>query len=276
MTEDVIIKANKLCLQSGKRYLLRDIDWEVKRGEHWLVFGMNGCGKTTLLGTVAGFKSQTGGTLEVFGQPYTNENILELRSKIGWVSGSFFDKCYSYESALNIVLSGLFGTLGIQFSITNAQVRQAKALLKEMRMGDKINTPFDFMSKGEQQNVLIARALMAEPEILVLDEPGTGLDVYAREHMLQTVRELAEKRQVTVIYVTHYPEEIQPFLQKTLLMQDGKVFAQGNTEDIMTSENISALLQDTVTIQHEAGNHIRMLLDASSAVGEICYTGKEA
>lgn len=121
MTEDVIIKANKLCLQSGKRYLLRDIDWEVKRGEHWLVFGMNGCGKTTLLGTVAGFKSQTGGTLEVFGQPYTNENILELRSKIGWVSGSFFDKCYSHESALNIVLSGLFGTLGIQFSITNAQ-----------------------------------------------------------------------------------------------------------------------------------------------------------
>ena len=276
MTEDVIIKSNKLCLQSGKRYLLRDIDWEVKRGEHWLVFGMNGCGKTTLLGTVAGFKSQTSGTLEVFGQPYTNENILELRSKIGWVSGSFFDKCYSHESALNIVLSGLFGTLGIQFSITNAQVRQAKALLKEMRMGDKINTPFDFMSKGEQQNVLIARALMAEPEILVLDEPGTGLDVYAREHMLQTVQELAEKRQVTVIYVTHYPEEIQPFLQKTLLMQDGKVFAQGNTEDIMTSENISALLQDTVTIQHEAGNHIRMLLDASSAVGEICYTGKEA
>lgn len=276
MTEDVIIKANKLCLQSGKRYLLRDIDWEVKRGEHWLVFGMNGCGKTTLLGTVAGFKSQTGGTLEVFGQPYTNENILELRSKIGWVSGSFFDKCYSHESALNIVLSGLFGTLGIQFSITDTQIRQAKALLREMRMGDKINTPFDFMSKGEQQNVLIARALMAEPEILVLDEPGTGLDVYAREHMLQTVQELAEKRQVTVIYVTHYPEEIQPFLQKTLLMQDGKVFAQGNTEDIMTSENISALLQDTVTIQHEAGNHIRMLLDASSAVGEICYTGKEA
>ena len=276
MTEDVIIKANKLCLQSGKRYLLRDIDWEVKRGEHWLVFGMNGCGKTTLLGTVAGFESQTGGTLEVFGQPYTNENILELRSKIGWVSGSFFDKCYSHESALNIVLSGLFGTLGINFFITDTQIRQAKALLREMRMGDKINTPFDFMSKGEQQNVLIARALMAEPEILVLDEPGTGLDVYAREHMLQTVQELAEKRQVTVIYVTHYPEEIQPFLQKTLLMQDGKVFAQGNTEDIMTSENISALLQDTVTIQHEAGNHIRMLLDASSAVGEICYTGKEA
>lgn len=276
MTEDVIIKANKLCLQSGKRYLLRDIDWEVKRGEHWLVFGMNGCGKTTLLGTVAGFKSQTSGTLEVFGQPYTNENILELRSKIGWVSGSFFDKCYSHESALNIVLSGLFGTLGINFSITDTQIRQAKALLREMRMGEKINTPFDFMSKGEQQNVLIARALMAEPEILVLDEPGTGLDVYAREHMLQTVQELAEKRQVTVIYVTHYPEEIQPFLQKTLLMQDGKVFAQGNTEDIMTSENISALLQDTVTIQHEAGNHIRMLLDASSAVGEICYTGKEA
>ena len=276
MNNDTLIKTNKLCLQSGKRYLLQDIDWEVKRGEHWLVFGMNGCGKTTLLGTVAGFKSQTSGILEVFGQQYNNKNILNLRSKFGWVSGSFFEKCYSRESALNIVLSGLFGTLGIHFSITDTQVRQAKILLQEMRMEDKINTPFDFMSKGEQQNVLIARALISEPEILVLDEPGTGLDVYAREHMMRTVKELAERHNVTVIYVTHYPEEIQPFLNKTLLLQNGRVFAQGNTAELITSETISTLLKETVIIHHEAEGRIRMLLQAPSAVGDICYAGKEA
>lgn len=275
MGEEVIIKTSQLCLQSGHRFLLRDIDWEVKQGEHWLVFGMNGCGKTTLLSTIAGFKSPTAGKIEVFGQQYNNENVLKLRSKIGWVSGSFFEKCYSHESALNIVLSGLFGTLGIDFSVTDAQVCQAKALLRELRMGDKINTSFDFMSKGEQQNVLIARALIAEPEILVLDEPGTGLDVYAREHMMRTVQELAEHRQVTVIYVTHYPEEIQPFLNKTLLLQNGKVFAQGDTADIITSETISALLQEPVTIQQDEEGRVRMVLKAATAVGEICYTGKE-
>lgn len=89
MSEEVIIQTKQLCLQAGQRYLLRDIGWTVKRGEHWLVFGMNGCGKTTLLSTVAGFKSPTSGKLEVFGQQYSNENVLKLRSKIGWVSGFF-------------------------------------------------------------------------------------------------------------------------------------------------------------------------------------------
>ena len=93
MSNKIMIQTKQLCLQSGQRYLLRDIDWTVKRGEHWLVFGMNGSGKTTLLSIVAGFKSPTSGTLEVFGQQYNNKNILNLRSKIGWVSGSFFEKC---------------------------------------------------------------------------------------------------------------------------------------------------------------------------------------
>ena len=275
MSDEIIIQTKQLCLQSGQRYLLRDIDWTVKRGEHWLVFGMNGSGKTTLLSTVAGFKSPTSGKLEVFGQQYSNENILALRRKIGWVSGSFFEKCYSRESALNIVLSGLFGTFGIDFSVTDAQIIKAKTLLRELRMGDKINTPFDFMSKGEQQNVLIARALIANPEILVLDEPGTGLDVHAREHMMHTVQELAQRHHVTVIYVTHYPEEIQPFLNKTLLLQNGQVFTQGNTEDIITSETISNLLHEPVQILHEADGRIHMQLNAVTAVSDICYSGKE-
>ena len=272
---ETIIKAKKLCLQSGKRFLLNDINWEVKRGEHWLVFGMNGCGKTTLLSTVAGFKSPTGGELEVLGQSYTKENILSLRSKIGWVSSSFFDKCYSQESALDIVLSGLFGTLGVDFSVTDAQIRQAKALLRELRMGDKIHTPFDFMSKGERQNILIARALIARPEILVLDEPGTGLDVYAREHMMRTVQDLAQSDRVTTIYVTHYPEEIQPFMNKTLLLRGGRVFAQGDTKDIITSTVISELMNETVEIQHDDLNHLRMALDAPSTIRRLCYAEKE-
>lgn len=143
-------------------------------------------------------------------------------------------------------------------------------------MGDKINTPFDFMSKGERQNILIARALIAQPEILVLDEPGTGLDVYAREHMMRTVQDLAESNQVTIIYVTHYPEEIQPFMNKTLLLRGGRVFAQGDTKDIITSKIISELMNEPIEIQHDDSSHLlRMTLDAPSAICSLCYPKKE-
>ena len=275
MSAETLIKAQKLCVQSGRRFLLNTINWEVKRGEHWLVFGLNGSGKTTLLSAVCGFKPPTSGHLEVFGQTYSNANILSLRQKIGWVSNSFFDKYFSHESALQIVLSGLTGTLGLDFSLTDAQVRQTKALLGELRMQDKMNTPFDLLSKGERQNILIARALIARPDILVLDEPGTGLDVYAREHLLSTVRELAAAGQVTIIYVTHYPEEIQPFLNKTLLLRGGRVFASGDTAQIITSENISRLMNEDVTVTREPSGHIHMTLQAPSALCALCYPPKE-
>ena len=192
-----VIDAQNLCCKSGNRYLIHNINWQVEQGEHWLVFGMNGCGKTTLLSIIAGFNGSTSGKLEVFGEPYSNENILQNRKRIGWVSSSFFDKYLSWESALNIVLSGLVGALSLTFDILDEDVRRAKHLLTELRLEDKINQPFCLMSKGERQCVLIARALISKPEILILDEPGTGLDVYAREYVLRTIEDLARKTDMT-------------------------------------------------------------------------------
>ena len=146
-----------------------------------------------------------------------------------------------------------------------------KALLRELQLQDKINTPFYLMSKEERQNVLIARALIAQPQILVLDEPSTGLDIYAREHMLNTVRDLAQNQQVTVIYVTHYPEEIQPFMNKTLLLRDGQVFAQGNTDEIVTSSMISDLMREPVVVHRDEEGYMRMQIEAPTAVRNICY-----
>ena len=138
-----IIKTTDLACQSGRKYLINQINWQVEKGEHWIIFGLNGCGKTTLLSIVAGFKGQTKGELEVFGKSYTEDNIFSLRQKIGWVSSSFFDKYLRKESALNIVLSGKFGTLGIDFDISDQDVKQAKALLTELHLGHKIYYPFD-------------------------------------------------------------------------------------------------------------------------------------
>jgi len=268
-----IIQAKDLCYKSGKQYLLNHINWEVKAGEHWAIFGMNGSGKTTLLSMLSGFKSATSGTLYVLGQQYNKTNIYELRRKVGWVSSSFFDKYYHQEEALQIVLSGLSGTFNLNYEIQDKDVRYAKALLCELGLEDKINLPFYLMSKGERQNVLIARALLTRPEILVLDEPGTGLDVCARAHMMNTVRMLAEDGKVTVLYVTHYPEEIQPFMNKTVLLKNGRIFAQGDTAAIVTTENISMLTNESVLVQH-INDTFSMTIQKSSRLYQLCYESR--
>lgn len=265
-----IIDAKKLSLRAGRAFLLKDINWQVNQGEHWLVFGMNGSGKTTLLSMIAGFGAPSSGTLEVFGEAYSAENILAMRRRIGWVSASFFDKCYHHEQALDIVLSGLFGTLGVAFGVEAEDVRRAKRLLCWLGMEKNINKPLDMLSKGERQNVFIARALIAEPEILVLDEPGTGLDVYARARMLASVRKLAARGNVTVIYVTHYLEEVQPFLSKTLLLRGGRVYAQGATADVLTQENLSALLGEEVALYKDGADKWQLaLLEPGWGKGDV-------
>ena len=265
---DVVIRTEKLCCQAGHRYLLRDVNWEVKRGQHWVVFGMNGCGKTTLLSIVAGFKKHTQGKLEVLGESYGTDNVLSLRKRIGWVSSSFFDKYYNEESPLKIVLSGLFGTFGPGYDVTDEQVVLAKELLTRLGLGDKIGRPFNMMSKGERQNVLIARALIAKPDILLLEEPGTGLDVFAREAMLSTVRELAEETDVTVIYVTHYPEEILDMFENCMLLKNGRVYAKGKTEELMDTEHLSAFLDYPVQVNKLNGK-MQIHLTVHAGISEL-------
>ena len=268
---NTILQMKNLCCKSGKRYLLNDICWEVKEGEHWLIFGMNGSGKTTLSSTIAGYKSITSGSLTVLGETYRKETIFSLRKRIGWVSSSFFDKHYTVEPALQIVLSALTGTLNIDDTIRDEDVRFAKRLLREVPMAEKMHQPFHLMSKGERQNVLIARALITRPQLLILDEPGAGLDIYAREQLMQTVRDLAEKSSVTIIYITHYPEAIQPFMNKTMLLRNGRMFAKGDTAAMITSEKLSALMNETVKVQSTQDGMLQVQVEAKTSLCEICY-----
>ena len=270
--KQTVIKVENLCCKSGNRYLIHNINWEVKQGDHWIVFGMNGCGKTTLLSIIAGFHAKTSGHVEVFGESYTDENILKHRSKIGWVSSSFFDKYLSWESALNIVLSGKFGTLSVDFDVTDEDVVLAKKILTELRLGEKINQPFCLMSKGERQCVLIARALIAKPEILILDEPGTGLDVFAREYVMRTIDALAVKTDLTIIYVTHYPEEMLPSFDQAMLLREGRIFAKGKTEEVFTTETISDFMRYPIEVaHHEDKQNYTMELDVESYLDDLVF-----
>lgn len=247
-----VIQTDHLCCQAGNKFLLKDINWEVGEGEKWIVFGLNGSGKTTLLSIVSGFKMPTSGSLHVFGETYNDENILAIRKRMGWISSSYFDKYYTHESILTIVLSGLTGGFGIDGSVTAEDVIHAKALLKEWHLERKHDFPFSMLSKGERQNVLIARAMMTDPDILVLDEPGTGLDVVAREMLLRKISEMAENSNKTIIYVTHYPEEILPVFDKGLILSHGKIVDRGTVKEIMSTERLSRSLETPLHVGHLA------------------------
>jgi len=264
-----IVELKDVACKAGNRYLLRDVTWNIKQGDHWVVFGMNGSGKTTLLSIIAGFKHFTNGEVKVFGENFNDENILEIRKKIGWVSASFFDKYYSKESALNIVLSGRNGTLGLDDAITLADVKLAKSLLCELKLGDKVNRTFDMFSKGERQNILIARALISNPDILILDEPCNGLDVYNRNYLFKTIEELSKKKELTIIYVTHYVEEILPLFKNILMLKNGYIFRSGKINEIMCEESVSELLGYKVELNQESNGAYRLKVETESKIIEL-------
>lgn len=264
-----IVKLQDLTCLAGNNALLSNVNWSVHKGEHWVVFGLNGSGKTTLLSIIAGFRGYTSGSVEVFGQPYTAENIIEKRKKVGWISSSFFDKYYQRESVMNIVLSGLSGKLGRNnWAVSNADIKRANRLLVELGLESKMHRTFDLLSKGKRQNVLIARALITNPEMLILDEPGTGLDVFAREYMLATVKALAENPDMTIIYVTHYTEEILKMFDKCLLLKNGKIYATGNSEELFTDEAMSMFLNYPVKVV-QADDHFYVDIDVKSNIKDI-------
>ena len=263
---EAIITMRKLCFKAGRKYLLHDIDWEVRRGEHCLVFGLNGSGKTTLLSMAAGYKMPTSGGLTVFGETYASDNLLALRRRIGLVSSSFFDQYYHNESALNIVLSGAVGALGLDFTLDDAVYKRALQLLDAVKLGERADHPYSAMSKGERQSVLICRALLGEPELLLLDEPCSGLDVTARERLLNTVRLLARQQKVTLVYVTHYTEEILDCFQKTLLLKNGKVYRYGESQDMFTPDCLSGFLGEAVTLEQMTDGRISLRTPESSGL----------
>ncbi len=277
MAESIIEMKNVSCI-SGSRYLVNNVNWEVNKGDQWVVFGRNGCGKTTLLSIIAGYRRYDQGSLKIFNTEYTKENILQLRSKIGWISSSFFDTYYHTEMVKDIVLSGLTGTLGKPVHVDDREEKKAKELIKILGIEKKWLMPFNMLSKGERQHVLIARAFMVSPEILILDEPGTGLDVLAREQLLEMVQNLSEKHNTTVIYVTHYVEEILPIFNKCLLMKNGMIYKKGDTDKLITSECLSSFFEYPVEIK-ECNGAKNLLIDfdprrVNALIGKAGYYEK--
>lgn len=274
MENTPVIDVRGLSCKAGNSYLLHDVNWQVQPGEHWVVFGLNGSGKTTLLGAVAGFQPYTHGTLKVFGESYNDDNIFRLRQRIGFVSSSFFDKMVADEAVINIVLSGLFGSLGVRGAVSDRARVEAEKLLAAFGLEDKMDYPFAMLSKGERQNVLISRALLARPEILILDEPGTGLDVLAREKTLYMVQQLARETGTAIIYVTHYPEELRPEFDHCMLLRRGRVYKKGATKDIFTEDVLDGFFEEAVKLHTSADGIYELRATEPSALYDLLQKNK--
>lgn len=245
----MIIKMQDVAWRRDKDYILQGINWEVRPGEHWAIMGLNGSGKTTLLNIINGYIYPSNGEVCVLDNHFGKCNLRELRKKIGWVSSSLQENLYANETVLEIVLSGKFATIGLVDTPERIDEDKARELLEILGCSRLIKRSYKSLSQGEKQKVIIARALINSPQLLILDEPCTGLDILAKEQLLATIQKLSEEQNApTLIYVTHRVEEILPVFNNVLMLRGGKIHSVGKTQKILTSSNLTDYLQTPVEV----------------------------
>ena len=231
---------SNLRIERDGTVILNDVSWRVQRGEHWVILGANGSGKTSLLSALTGYLMPTAGEISLLGETYGQSDWRELRKKVGLVSSSVRQMMADGEPALETVASGKYAMIDFWGRMSRAEKSQASKLLRQVECEYLADRPWQVLSQGERQRVLVARALMAKPRVLILDEPCAGLDPAAREHFLQFLQRLgARKNSPTLVLVTHHVEEIMPVFSRVLILKDGRVLAKGEKPDVLNSKNLS-------------------------------------
>jgi iron complex transport system ATP-binding protein len=235
--------------------ILDSVDWRVDKGQHWVILGANGSGKTSLLSVLTGYLAPTAGTISVLGETYGRADWRELRTRIGLVSSSIRQLMPPHENALNAVASGRRAMIGMWGEVSEDS-RRAAEILREVEAGYLSERPWRFLSQGERQRVLIGRALMADPQLLVLDEPCAGLDPVAREHFLAFIERLLGRPDApTLVLVTHHVEEIVAGFSHVLVLRAGKVLAAGSRESVMTSATLSQAFDAPLRLTANSGRY---------------------
>jgi len=235
-----ILDVRGLRIERGGTVILHDVAWRVLPGQHWVILGANGSGKTSLLSALTGYFMPTAGEMTLLGERYGESDWRELRTRIGIVSSSIRQMMANDEPALDTVASGKYAMIDFWGRPSRTDRRQALRILRDIECEYLVDRPWDFLSQGERQRVLIGRALMARPKLLILDEPCAGLDPAAREHFLQFLQSLGRaKNSPTLVFVTHHVEEIMPVFSRVLILRKGKVLAAGRKSTTLNSKNLS-------------------------------------
>jgi iron complex transport system ATP-binding protein len=248
---DLVVRMDGVGVRRGASTLLDRVDWQVELDEKWVVLGPNGAGKTTLLRLAATELHPTSGTVHVLGERLGRTDVFELRPRIGFSSASLAGRIPGDELVSDLVISAGYAVLG-RWRERYEHLDQARAagLLAALGVGGLAGRRFGTLSEGERKRVLIARALMTDPELLLLDEPAAGLDLGGREDLLARLGTLAADPDApATVLVTHHVEEIPLGFTHAMLMRDGAVVAQGLLEAVLTETNLSTTFGVDLALQ---------------------------
>ncbi|QDT71376.1 ABC transporter ATP-binding protein [Lacipirellula limnantheis] len=239
-----IVELEHVGFRQQQTEILADVSWRLERRRHWAVLGPNGCGKTTMLRIACGYLWPTSGTVRRLGEELVD--LGRLRRSIGWVAADLAPRIPADELAIETVVSGRLAQVGLrrlgELQPTEADFAAAGELLDAMRCGELAHKPFGVLSQGERQQMLVARARMVDPLLIVLDEPCAGMDPGVRERFLAWLEQLAgSPTSPSLILVTHHVEEIMPSFESTLVMDRGRIAGAGPTAEVVTAERLELL-----------------------------------
>ena len=256
-----IVRLDNISFIRNGKAILQNISLRIEPGQHWVIIGQNGSGKTSLISIINGYHQPSEGKAWVLGKKFGSTDLRELRLKIGECSSEIRDMIHNWETVMDIVLSGRFASIGLYEKPDSKDHENAAYLLDSLGMSDMAGSRFNTLSDGEKQKTLLARALMPEPELLVLDEPCAGLDLKAREELLDAVQKMCTTEGgPTLIYITHHIEEIIPPITHALTLRNGRVIASGKREDVLTNAVLSETFEVPIELHDREGRLWPMIM----------------
>jgi len=250
-----ILQLSDISVRRGDRVILGPLNWQVLEGQRWVILGPNGAGKTTLLQICSSLIHPTAGEINILGEKLGKVDVFELRTRIGLTSSALVEQLPPDELVMDVVLTAAYAMLGRwQEKYDLWDESRAMALLTALGVRELGERLFGSLSEGEKKRVQIARALMADPELLLLDEPASSLDLGGREDLLRRIESLSKDplAPATVI-VTHHIEEIPVGTTHALLLREGAVVAQGEVASVITDQNLTQAYGLAITVQTEGG-----------------------
>lgn len=257
-----VIELSGICYKRGGKPILDDIDWKVKEDEHWAVVGANGSGKTTLMQIASGHLWPTNGTVTVLGKTFGITDLRDLRKKIGWVSANLQPRIPAHLLSEDVVWSGIDSTIGVYRNPSEAEIEKVNLTLVMLESENLAFKQYGILSTGEKQRVLIARALITQPTLLVLDEPGAGLDPQAREKLFTILDRMGKRSESpTIVLVTHHVEEVTDLFTHVMVLKEGKVVAKGPKEEVLTSEVMSAAFSAECNVTRTGSRYRMRIMD---------------
>jgi iron complex transport system ATP-binding protein len=252
---DEVLKLRGVSVRRETSLLLRNVDWTAHEDERWIVIGPNGAGKTTLLQVASTQLYPTEGTVDVLGERLGDVDVFELRPRIGLTSAALAEKVPSGEKVIDLVLTASYAILGRwKEEYDSSDVTRAVELLDALGCAHLIRRRFSTLSEGERKRVQIARAMMPDPEMLLLDEPAAGLDLGGREDLLRRLSGLAKNPKAPMmVLVTHHVEEVPDGFTHAMLLRRGGVLTAGPVEDVFTAKNLSRCFGVPLEIERHRG-----------------------